>query len=492
MGAEEKTFNRIIEAIQDIGETGATIDELSEIVHLERHTLSKYLSQLRADGRLSYKRIGRAKVWFVSKAPLQHIFRLSEEEKTYTEKILSRILSDMPEGVLVMDFDYNILFMNRHLITFYGDCIGQKYYQAVFDALPETQIQRKIGAIINGKEEEIEYQARDKKGRTLEIKARKAENPDGSSSIIVLISDTSEKVRREERIKHLSELHRLIGEEVNRSYTMDQLCSTILKNVRDVIGYDMGDILIYDTGTNTLTCSAEIGYPDIEENLHKEEVENWKKGIVRAVNQRRGPSFIVFDRDEGNKEADELTSASNNLALRYNLQEMHVVPLKTKGESHGALLILTGSGRRLPEEDRSLIEGVSEEIAGGIAKIKAEEELRVKASAIEISINPVFMADMAGKLTYANPSFLEMWGYDTEKEVLDRSCTEFWKIRAGEDILSEVLGKGSWIGGLIGVRKDGSEFGTRLSTSLILGTKGPLQFVAVAESRFAYSNKKEK
>jgi len=261
--------------------------------------------------------------------------------------------------------------------------------------------------------------------------------------------------------------------------------------VRSVISYDMGDILIYNPETNTLTCSAEIGYPDTEENGRKEEVENWKKGIVRAVNQRRGPAFIAFNKDERNKEGDELTSSTNNLAQEYNLQEMYVIPLKTKGEPHGALLILTGSGRMLSEEDKSLIEGVSEEIAGGIAKIKAEEELRVKASAIEISINPVFMADMAGKLTYANPSFLEMWSYDTEKEVLGCSCTEFWKQRADVDILTEVLGKGNWMGRLIGVRKDGSEFKTRLSSSLILGTKGPLQFVAVAESRFASNNKKE-
>jgi hypothetical protein len=54
-----------------------------------------------------------------------------------------------------------------------------------------------------------------------------------------------------------------------------------------------------------------------------------------------------------------------------------------------------------------------------------------------------------------------------------------------------VLGKGSWLGGLIGVRKDGSEFKTRLSTSLILGTTGPLQFVAVAESSFVSNNNRK-
>ena len=93
MDAEEATFNKIINAIQNMGETGATIDDLSQIVHLERHTLSKYLNHLRADGRLSYKRIGRAKVWFVSRAPLQHIFRLSEDEKNiYREDFLTHLV----------------------------------------------------------------------------------------------------------------------------------------------------------------------------------------------------------------------------------------------------------------------------------------------------------------------------------------------------------------------------------------------------------------
>ena len=487
MNAEEETFNKLIEAIQKIGETGATIDELAEIVHLERHTLSKYLNRLRADGRLSYKQIGRAKVWFVSRAPLQSIFRLSEDEKTYTEKIFSRILTDIPEGILVLDFDYNILFMNNYLIALYGDCIGQKYYHAIFDRPRESQNQSKIGigigAIIDGGLEEVESEAKDKEGRTLEIKARKAGNPDGSFSIIAIIRDISEKIRREERIENLSELHRLLGRSVNRSYTIDQLCASILENLHDVINYDMGDILIYNPENNTLSSSAQIGYPGTED-LRTEE---WKRNVATAAIIQREPVFFKFLKHENKGisiKENELASSANNLAEEYNLQEMCVVPLKTKGEPHGALLILARSGRRLSKEDRSLLDGVSEEIAGGIAKIKVEEELRVKVSAIEISINPVLMADMEGKLTYVNPAFLQMWGYGSEKEVLGRPGTEFWRQREeeAEDILTAVHEKGSWIGELIGERKDGSEFSARFSASLILGTKGPLQFVAVAES----------
>ncbi len=471
MKAEEEIFNKIIDAIQDIGETGATIDEISKAVPLERHTLSKYMNHLRADGRVSYKRIGRAKVWFVSKAPLQHIFRLSEEEKTYTEKIFSHILSDMPEGVLILDFDYNILFMNRYLTALFGDCIGQKYYRAFFGSSQEPS---GIVEVIEGKAEEVESQVEDKEERILDIKARRVENPDGSFSIIAIIRDVTEKVMYERRIKNLSELHRLLGESVNRSYTIDQLCSTILKNLRDIIGFDMGDILIYDPVNDILSSYALIGYSREETS----EAEEWKRGMALEAIHRKEAFF--FDSTEKGMDENELARTASNLADEYNLQEVYAIPLKTKGEIHGALLIFTKKGKMLSKEDRGLLEGVSEAIAGGIAKIKAEEELILKANAFEISLNPVLMADMEGKLTYVNPAFLRVWGYDREEEVLGRPYAEFWKVET-EDVVTAVREKGSWEGDLIALRKDGSEFNARLSASLIIGKKGPLQLIAVAE-----------
>lgn len=473
MKAEEEIFNKIIDAIQDIGDIGATIEEISKAVPLERHTLSKYMNHLRADGRVSYKQIGRAKVWFVSKAPLQHIFRLSEEEKTYTEKIFSRILEDMPEGVLILDFDYNILFMNRYLTALYGDCIGQKYYLAFFGTARQEQSQ--IAEVIEGKAEEVESQVEDKEGRILDVKAKRVENPDGSFSLIAIIRDVTEKVMYERRIKNLSELHRLLGESVNRSYTIDQLCSTILKNLRDIIGFDMGDILIYDPVNDLLSSYALIGYPGEEENS---EAEEWERRIALETIRRKEAFF--FDSTEEGTDDNELTRTASNLADKYNLQEVYAIPLKTKGMIHGALLIFTKNGKIISKEDRGLLEGVSEAIAGGIAKIKAEEELILKANAFEISRNPVLMADMEGKLTYVNPAFLRTWGYDKEGEVLGRPYGGFWKVET-EDVVTAVREKGSWEGVLIALRKDGSEFNARISASLIIGKKGPLQLVALAE-----------
>ncbi|MCW3129294.1 MAG: PAS domain-containing protein [Methanophagales archaeon] len=473
MKAEEEIYAKIIDVIQDIGGMGATIEEISKAMQLGRHTLSKYLNHLRADGRISYKQIGRAKIWFVSKSPLQHIFLLSEEEKTYTEKIFSRILSYMPEGVLILDFDYNILFMNRYLTALYGDCIGEKYYHVFFGSAYQNH--SRIAEIIDGSSEEVESLEEDKEGRILDIKARRVENPDGSFSVIAIIHDVTEKVKYEKRIKNLSELHRRIGESVNRSYTIHQLCSTILKNLRDVISFDFGDILIYDPVKDMLLSYAQIGYPVGEISG----AEEWKRRIaMEAIHSKEVIFFDFFNGGKGMVDL-ELAQAAFRLAGEYNLQEIYAIPLKTKGELHGALLILCRPGRTISEGDRSLLEGVSEAIAGGIAKIKAEEEWKLKANAIRISTQPIFMTNLEGNQTYVNHAFMEMWGYKADRDVLGRPCSAFWKDEAKvEDVLTTIREKGTWEGDLIALRKDGSEFNARLSASLIIGKKGPFQLVA--------------
>lgn len=472
MKAEEDLFSKIIVAIQNIGEIGATIDEISNVVPLERHTLSKYLNHLRADGRVSYKQVGRGKVWFVSKAPLQYIFRLKEDDKTYTEKIFSHILSDMPEGVLILDFDYNILFMNLYLTTLYGDCVGQKYYWVFFGLSRDPS---GLARIIDGNVEEVGSCVEDEEGRMLDIRARREENPDGTFSIIAIIREVTEKVLYERQIRNLSELHRLLGESVNRSYTIDQLCFTMLRNLQEVLYFDMGTILIYDALEDSLLDYAQIGYLRDRETR---EVEEWKRRIALEVINRK--VTFLFDIADKGADEDDLAQIASRLAVAKNLQEVYAIPLKTKGEIHGALLILTKLGRPLARGDRHLLAGLSETIAGGIAKIKAEEEWRLRANAIDLLTQPIFMSTVKGNLTSVNPAFLKMWGYDREEEVLGRHYSAFWKDDV-DDVATMVRETGSWRGELMALRKDDSEFKARLVASLIIGKKGPLQFVAVVE-----------
>lgn len=99
---------------------------------------------------------------------------------------------------------------------------------------------------------------------------------------------------------------------------------------------------------------------------------------------------------------------------------------------------------------------------------KAEEKLRIRDKAIESSINAVAMANLEGNLTYLNPSFLKLWGYDNEEEILGRPTVEFWQ--AEEEaamVMRAVLEKGGWQGELVAKRKDGLVFNVELSASLV-------------------------
>ncbi len=111
---------------------------------------------------------------------------------------------------------------------------------------------------------------------------------------------------------------------------------------------------------------------------------------------------------------------------------------------------------------------------------KIEEELRIKNNAIKSSINAIALADLEGNLTYVNPSFLKIWGYSEEKEVIGKSSIDFWQMEdKATNIIKYLYKIGNWRGELIAKRKNGSFFDALLSASMILDSSGkPIHMMA--------------
>ena len=101
-------------------------------------------------------------------------------------------------------------------------------------------------------------------------------------------------------------------------------------------------------------------------------------------------------------------------------------------------------------------------------KKKLEYDLRIKENAILSSINAIVLTDLKGMITYVNPSFLGMWGYDSEKRVLGRSVISLWR-KGGEyvTIRDEVMKDGGWVGEIIAKRYNGKLFPVQMSASLV-------------------------
>ncbi len=172
------------------------------------------------------------------------------------------------------------------------------------------------------------------------------------------------------------------------------------------------------------------------------------------------------------------------------------------------LMILTGTGSEALAVE-ALKAGVNDylikDVAGGyldllpvvipevvrqyhdrMARKQAEESLRIKEYAIASSINAIAITDVDRNLTYVNPSFLRIWGYDNENDVLGKPAVRFWQIRTKAP--QETWCNEGWIDELTATRKDGSLFDVQHSVSIITGEAGKpawymSSFVDITERR---------
>jgi len=137
--------------------------------------------------------------------------------------------------------------------------------------------------------------------------------------------------------------------------------------------------------------------------------------------------------------------------------------------------LLAGLMTGLVRSDREKLLEQQEEIRYAYARSlhQAEEQLRIKDAGIEASINAILMLDLQGRITYVNPAFLAMWGYQTEDQVLDRHVSGFGEWRGDIEATLEILSEqGGWVGELLAERADGSRFDVQVSVSLVRDRAG--------------------
>jgi PAS domain S-box-containing protein len=97
-----------------------------------------------------------------------------------------------------------------------------------------------------------------------------------------------------------------------------------------------------------------------------------------------------------------------------------------------------------------------------------EELLRIKDSAIASSLSAITFLNLNGKMTYVNDSFLQMWGYTSQKEIIGKSIVHFWKSKDQFiEVMEGLKNKQEWIGELTGLRKDNTTFQVQLWANLI-------------------------
>ena len=189
----------LVQAIAASGAQGATILEIERKVTFERHTVSKYLIHLENKGVLSHRDVGKAKLWFINRAPIQTVLSSSSPDKSFAEKILSNMIETLPYGLTVIDGQYTILFVNEYLKNKYGPVEGKIFFREFLGKDNPLSL-KELRLVVESKSGHAHFEITDRHGKVLAIKANTLTLPDHSLAIILLVEDITSRVHAEQKI----------------------------------------------------------------------------------------------------------------------------------------------------------------------------------------------------------------------------------------------------------------------------------------------------
>jgi len=132
----------------------------------------------------------------------QHELELKESESRY--RTIINTISEIGEGLFIVDADYRVRYMNQAMIDMFGDQTGRKCYQSVGGLDDQCTYCRLSGVIEDG--ETVRYQPSTADGRHFDIVAAPIKNSDGTISKLEIINDITDRRRAEDQARTLSQV----------------------------------------------------------------------------------------------------------------------------------------------------------------------------------------------------------------------------------------------------------------------------------------------
>ncbi|OAD19488.1 two-component hybrid sensor and regulator, partial [Candidatus Thiomargarita nelsonii] len=97
------------------------------------------------------------------------------------------------------------------------------------------------------------------------------------------------------------------------------------------------------------------------------------------------------------------------------------------------------------------------------------QALSIRNDAMESALHGIMITEISGAITYVNPAFVKMWGYQNRKELShNKNLFTLWgNLAEVREMLSQLLQEGAWQGELNTSKPDGSKVIMQLSASMI-------------------------
>ncbi|MCK4792675.1 MAG: PAS domain S-box protein, partial [Desulfobacteraceae bacterium] len=344
------------------------------------------------------------------------------------------IVENSPDIIMLVGADYSILFINR---TIGGLRRKEVIGTCVYDYIPDKYKSRvkecheRVLKTGNPGQYETDYQTIE--GEVLHFEARVGPVKQ-SGKIVGITVSTRDITQRKKMEKALEKERPDLGERVKE---LD--CLHGISRLIEIENISSEEIL--EGTVNLIPPSCQ--YPEVAASRIILEGQTFK-----TKNFKETPWKLASDIMVGGKRTGLL----------------QVIYLEERPESDEGPFL---------KEERNLVNAIAQRLGRIIEHKRMEIDLRIKEEAIASSVNAIILADLEGNLNYVNRSFLHMWGYSDEKEVLGKSVTELWNAQdMALDVIEAVRSNRSWMGELVARRKDDSVFDVQLLANIVENEAG--------------------
>jgi PAS domain S-box-containing protein len=402
---------------------GLTISDISHNLKINRNSVAKYLEILLITGQVEMRMYGNAKVYYLSnRVPVSSMLKFANEL------------------ILVLDSEMRVIEANDNFFSYFPvikeDLIGNPIITSPVNAIDGFRIDDLARSSIETGELSREISLSQDGGKKyLVIKVVPSVFDDGSTGTTLIFEDITEKKEVEERLR--------VSEAKYRAIVEDQT--------------EMVDR--FDKDLNLLFVNpAILQYFGLEEN------ELIGKSILESIPR---------------EERSGIENHIRSLTPENPVSILEHRSIDREGKYHW----LQWTNRALFDEQGNLVEyqGVGRDVT---ERRESERALLIKNFALASSLNGIGIADLSGIVTYANKSFLTLFGYEEEADVIGKPIHLF--AHDDNDATSDIRevwtslqDSGQWSGEVLGRKRSGATFNAVLNASVVRDQSGtPLCMMA--------------
>jgi PAS domain S-box-containing protein len=347
----------------------------------------------------------------------------SDDKKTF-----GFILEKISEGILIVDSQGRIIYANSATLSFCEvsekSLIGSDFIQ-MFVADDHPRVIELMKTAMD-KQEAIteEYPLRLNQYMVI-VKFLSSGTEDDRR--IVILNDVTVQSTAEAALKLRDselDLHHKATQMFNSSLKLDQVFVAVLEEVRRLMEVMGASIWLIEEGTEELVCKQAAGN-------YGETLVGWRlasgEGLVGWV-ARHGKSLIAQETSDDERHYKEF-----DLLIGMDMRSILSVPLSVKGDVIGVLQVVDSQTKRFNKKHLELLEPLAGSAAIAIENArlyeKAQQEISIRKQTEEalresenkyrtvLEANPdsVIVYNKAGKVTYLNPTFTNVFGWTLEE-----------------------------------------------------------------------------